>query len=74
MRADNGENGKKRYLLDLPFQEVDSYRFLVILRESAFAISLDHARFAHSTIAHDHHLCREVLMGKKAGKICMGRD
>jgi hypothetical protein len=48
---------QKMYSLDLPLQEVDSYRFLVVLCESAFAISLDHARFAHSTVAHDHHLC-----------------
>ena len=44
------------YSLDHPFQKIDSDGFLVLLGEGAPTVALDHAGFAHSSIADDHHL------------------
>ena len=44
------------YVLDDPLEEVDTDGLLVVPREEALAEALNHARLAHSTVAHDHHL------------------
>ncbi len=48
----NPENNSR----DVFLQKVDSDGLLVVPGEDALAVSLDHARFAHSSVSHNHHL------------------
>lgn len=46
---------QKSRLQYLPFQEVHSDGFFVVLSEDAFAVTLDHTRLPNSSVAdHDH--------------------
>ena len=42
-------------------EKVDSDGLLVALGEDAAAVALDHARLAHRTVPHDHHLQRKGI-------------
>ena len=37
-------------------QKVDADGLLVVVREDAAAVALDHARLPHRAVPHDHHL------------------
>ena len=47
------------FLPEMLLEEVDADGLLVVVGEDAAAVSLDHARLAHSPVPHDHHLRRQ---------------
>ena len=53
------------FLPEVFLEEVDADGLLVVLGEDALAVALDHARLAHRTVPHDHHLKGKKEEGMK---------